>query len=265
MQLVSAVKMKKSQQIAKEGMEYRNYLEKILKKVIPYVVDDVSLLLKPVKNASERKLIILISTNKGLCGSFNFSLFKFLVRNFDIKKELFITIGKKGGLFISKFGGEILASFTQTPFTNYTTAIFQTALNEFLNGHVNQIILVYNKFYSTFRIEPKFQILLPAKIEELESNIDVKKTENYLIEPSPKKIINYLIRDFIEEMIKGAILESEAGEHSSRMLAMKNATDNAQEVIYNLTLLRNKIRQEKITLELLDMITAKESIEVINL
>ncbi|PIV08944.1 F0F1 ATP synthase subunit gamma, partial [Candidatus Roizmanbacteria bacterium CG03_land_8_20_14_0_80_39_12] len=79
--------------------------------------------------------------------------------------------------------------------------------------------------------------------------------------PSPKEIIEKILRSFVEEKVRNAILQSEAGEHSARMIAMKNATDNANDVIYNLTLLGDKLRQEKITNELLDMITAKESVE----
>jgi len=88
-----------------------------------------------------------------------------------------------------------------------------------------------------------------------------EEVSEYLIEPSPVEIIDALLRSYLEERIRFSIIQSEAGEHSARMIAMKNATDNAEEVTYNLTLLRNKLRQEKITNELLDMITAKESVE----
>ena len=88
-----------------------------------------------------------------------------------------------------------------------------------------------------------------------------ESNSEYVIEPSPEEIMDALLRSYVEEMIRGGIISSEAVEHSARMLAMKNATDNATDVIYNLSLLGNKIRQTKITMELLDMITAKESVE----
>jgi F-type H+-transporting ATPase subunit gamma len=88
----------------------------------------------------------------------------------------------------------------------------------------------------------------------------IKQTNEYLIEPSSEKIIDSLLRSYLEERIRFSIIQSEAGEHSSRMIAMKNATDNAEDLTYSLTLLRNKIRQTKITYELLDMMTAKESV-----
>ena len=266
MQLVSAVKMKKSQQLATEGLVYRQILEDIIYRVIPLVSNSLFPWQKGLENSKDQKLIIVISTNKGLCGAFNFNLFKFLIKNYDFNNQVFITVGKKAGLFISKMRGGIIASFNTTPFVDSVSAIFETALNQFFQGEVDEIQLVYNHFVSTFKQETIAKVLLPISLEKL--NIDQKKenllVEEYLIEPSPKEIIDSLIKNYLEEMIRGAILESEAGEHSARMLAMKNATDNAEQVIYNLTLLRNKIRQEKITYELLDMITAKESMEIIS-
>jgi F-type H+-transporting ATPase subunit gamma len=105
--------------------------------------------------------------------------------------------------------------------------------------------------------------LLPINFsQKVETDQKVKTKESeYLIEPNPKKIIDSLLRSFVEEKLRFAFIQSEAGEHSLRMMAMKNATDNATDVIYNLTMVRNKIRQEKITSELLDMVTAKESVE----
>ncbi len=266
MQLVSAVKMKRSQQLAIDGMLYRQILENVIRRVISLTSKDYSPLQKAHENSKNQKLIIVISTNKGLCGAFNINLFKFLLKNYDLKNQLYITVGKKGGIFISKIGGKIIASFNQIPFINNVSPIFETSLNLFLQGEVKEIHLVYNHFINSFKFETVFKPLLPINVEQLTTNFEEKKVlrEEYLIEPSPMEIIDSLIKSYIEEMIRGAILESEAGEHSARMLAMKNATDNAEDVIYNLILLRNKIRQEKITYELLDMVTAKESMEIIS-
>lgn len=104
--------------------------------------------------------------------------------------------------------------------------------------------------------------ILPVKIEISEAETkDLKEPRDYLIEPAPETIVDSLLRSYVQEAIKNSIIESEASEHSSRMISMKNATDNATHVIYNLTMLRNKIRQENITNELLDMISAKASVD----
>jgi F-type H+-transporting ATPase subunit gamma len=104
------------------------------------------------------------------------------------------------------------------------------------------------------------ETVLPMS-SRFEKKIEDKPIQEYIIEPSPQAIVDTLLRSYLEEKIRNVIIQSEAGEHSARMIAMKNATDNANDVIYNLTLLGNKLRQEKITNELLDMITAKESVE----
>ncbi|MCX7881361.1 MAG: ATP synthase F1 subunit gamma [Patescibacteria group bacterium] len=261
MQLVSAVKMRKTQQQAVEGLPYRISLENVINQIIGGLKKDFSPLLKTHATDDKSDLVVVISSNKGLCGSFNFNIFRFLYKNFDFKKNDFLTLGKKVSLFISKNNGRIIASFDDTPLVNNTTAVFQKILEEFLLGNYQQVILVYNKFISSFRFETVKTIFLPTKLEEINEEKIKKPIRDYLIEPAPEKIINSLLKSFLEEKIRGAILESEASEHSARMLAMKNATDNAEEIVYNLTLMRNRARQEKITYELLDMVTAKESIE----
>ena len=125
--------------------------------------------------------------------------------------------------------------------------------------------LYHNQFISTIQSNPILTTLLPISFS-VKEQAEIKgqseeKTYEYLIEPNPKQIIDALLRSFVEEKLRFALIQSEAGEHSLRMIAMKNATDNATDVIYNLTLVRNKVRQEKITSELLDMVTAKESVE----
>jgi len=121
---------------------------------------------------------------------------------------------------------------------------------------------------TTSKYETKYEVLLPLTLQSIAH--DTKKQEDeedqfidYLIEPGADQIIDPLLRSFVEAQIRAAVLSSEAAEHSSRMIAMKNATDNATDVIYSLQLLGNKLRQGKITSELLDMVTAKESVESI--
>ncbi|MFN4212640.1 MAG: ATP synthase F1 subunit gamma [Microgenomates group bacterium] len=266
MELVSAVKMKKSQQQALEGKPYRIYLEKIIQKLTTMLDPEFSPLMKKNNHPNAADLIIFISSNKGLCGAFNFNLFRFLAKKVDIASSDFITVGKKGAMFVNKMGGKILVDFSSIVAIDSVSAIFQTALTSYLEGKYNRVVIIYNKFISTLRFEPTETVLLPFS-KEIKINEELSFSElkglrgEYLIEPSPKTLIDFLLRSFIEEKIREAVYDSEAAEHSARMLAMKNATDNAQEVIYNLTLLRNKLRQEKITYELLDMITAKESVD----
>jgi len=260
MQLVSAIKMKKSQQAAIEARPYQEELELVIKKVMTKVDVMNSPLLVTHAQAVNPDLVIVLTGNKGLCGSFNIDLFRYIASNVDIRSCKFITIGKKGAQFLSKTGGDILADYSSATPINNVSAVIRFALDSFLNGTYKRVFLLYNSFISTLKTEPVFAQILPYKLQ-LEQKIEENEYIEYVIEPSPAAMIEQILRSFVEEKVRNAIIQSEAGEHSARMIAMKNATDNANDVIYNLTLLGNKLRQEKITSELLDMITAKESVE----
>lgn len=267
MQMISAVKMRKAQSTALEGKPYRSLLDKIIKRVCKKEeAIDLSFFGHKKKTLADKNLHLLISSNKGLCGSFNFNLFRFMIKEINFEKDSFITIGKKGADFVLKMKSDIIADFSlQTPFIDAVSSIFSLIMQNFSADYQN-VYLFYNKFISTFKFNPvKLQFLPIIDFSQTAAEISEdaqKKLFNYLIEPSSSEIINSLIQDFLKEKIKEAILDSEAAEHSSRMLSMKNATDNANDIVYRLTLLRNKLRQESITGELLDMITAKEATEI---
>lgn len=267
MQLVSAVKMKKAQQMEVEGRPYRDTLTSVIEKLLLNIdatssgtvlyaaSSDAS------KEASTKKLIVFISSNKGLCGAFHINLYRLMLRmNIDFLKTDFVAVGNKGVKFISSLGGKILADFSQTKFLSSVPAIFSYVLGRYMSGDYRSVSVIYNKYISAFRSEQVEEILLPFewKKEEIEKKALALE---YYIEPSPEKIIEPLLKSYLEERIRGAIISSEAVEHAARMMAMKNATDNASDIIYNLTLIGNRLRQEKITNELLDMVTAKESVE----
>jgi len=259
MELVAAAKMKKSQLEAIESRPYQEMLEAVIKRISFVLKPEHSFLLKEGKN--NQKLIILISTNKGLCGSFNHNLFNFLLKRLTLKEEGFITIGKKGTIFVNQIKRPLLADFSTKQSLLMVSAVIEMSLKKFFNDEVGEVLIAYNKFISVFRSEPTIERLLPIK--KVEDSVK-ELGEDYLIEPAPEKIIDSLLKNFIETKLSQAIISSQAGEHSARMMAMKNATDNANELIYDLTLTSNKLRQEKITNELLDMITAKESVEIKN-
>ena len=264
MELVSAVKMKKSQQKAIEGKPYRNLLSFIIEKIVASGLEkNYSPLLSPVNLEAKKDLVIVITSNKGLCGGFNFNLFRLLVKEVDFKKANFITIGTKGAIFIKKMGGEIIADFSSLYQEDKASAVLKTVLDLFLKGKYQNVYLIYNRFLTTIKSEPIKRKILPITVDENNFQLKDKKIaqSEYIIEPSPEKIFDSVLRSLVEEEILAALIDSEAAENSARMIAMKNASDNADDVIYNLTLLRNRVRQEKITYELLDMVTAKESVE----
>lgn len=258
MQLVSAVKMKKSQELALSGKPYQEILEKMINRVTKKANTSLSNLLSSHSDQSAKDLVILITSNKGLCGAFNSNLLRFLIASNDFKNADFVVVGKKGEQLIGRMKKNILADFSAPNFYESVSAIIGVGVDNFLTGKYKRVVIYYNKFVSSLRVEPTAEILLPVVPP---TRSELEEEDDYLIEPAPELILNELLRIYIEEKLRYIFIQNEAGEHAARMIAMKNATDNANEIIYNLTLLRNKLRQQKITYELLDMITAKESVE----
>lgn len=259
MQLVSAIKMRKSQQAAIEAKPFQSHLDLIIKKIMTKIgqVDSPLLVSHASENAPD--LVIIISSNKGLCGSFNIDLFRYMAAHIDLKTTKFLALGKKGAQFVSKTS-DLLADYSTSTPMQMVSAINKLAMEGFLSGTYKRVFILFNRFISTLKTEADLLQILPYKLD-ISEEIETKEFIEYVIEPNPKEVLEMVLKSFVEEKIRDAIVQSEAGEHSARMVAMKNATDNANDVIYNLTLLGNKLRQEKITNELLDMVTAKESVE----
>lgn len=268
MQLISAIKMKKAQLAEVNGRPYRDTLTGVIEKILPTVDYSQSAILKTSlrlsAQAGKKKLIVFVSSNKGLCGAFHVNLHRFLLqKKLDFTTTDFITVGSKGISFVTAMGSKVLADYSGGKFVNEVSAIFSFLLPKFLEAEYTAVSIIYNKYISTFNSEPREDILLPFQWEKNMENGDREKLPQsiYAIEPKAEDIIDPLVKSYLEEKIRGALISSEAVEHASRMIAMKNATDNSTDIIYNLTLVGNKLRQEKITGELLDMITAKESVE----
>ncbi len=263
MELVSAVKMKKAQERATHGKPYRLTLEETIESLVSTSAATEHPLMK-VKTGAKKKLAIVISSNKGLAGVFNFNLFKFLDREIDNFNDYeFIVMGLKAQQFLYYMGGKIIADFSsQTPFLDNTTAIFTLARDRFVGGENSGVELYYNEFVSSLVYRPTKKTLLPFDLEVFkggrpEGAAETKRPADYVIEPDVNGVLNGLFDFFLQSEIRGAVEESEAAEHSARMVAMKNATDNSKELVYRLTLYRNSLRQERITNELLDMNTAR--------
>jgi len=257
---VSAVKMKKAQQLALDGHPYQESLDSVIRDLTQKIDPHFSALLGIPEKPLKKELAIIISTNKGLCGSYNFNLFRFIFKNIETDGTDFIILGKKASFFVNKLNEKIIADYSEGQAINHVSAIFKQVLDLFLKNNYQNVSIFYNKFITSLKSEPIKEIILPVKYVS-ENKQEEKLSSEYIVEPSPKIVIDKLLHSYVEQKIRHGIIQAEAGEHSARMIAMKNATDNANDIIYNLTLLRNKLRQEKITNELLDMTTATASVE----
>lgn len=249
MQMIAASKLKRAQESA---LMARPYVEKLTSLTfnLSSKIDKDNLNPYMISNNSTKNLIIVISPDKGLCGSLVTNLTK-EVLNKENKNTSYVALGKKIEKNLKTFNKELVASFafgTTLPAFDLVYPILQIVDEYFLSGKVSNISIIYTKFESVFTQKATEEQLLPIilKIEE-------KTTNNSLFEPSANELLPSILRHFLEISIYQKILETYASEQAARMIAMKNATDNADDIIDELKLEYNKGRQEKITNEILDI------------
>lgn len=260
MQMVAASKMKKSQDTALLGKPYADKIYQAVGELTK--ICDIShhkLLSQP--SLAQKTLVILISTNKGLCGSLNTNLFRKSFAWFAPKEDYdFITLGSKGAKFVLRAGYKLIADFSdKTPFIKHSGGIIDIIINNFLQGTYKQVILAYSAFINALNINPEKKVLLPMfslTFTQPETNLPA----DFLIEPNPKQLLDNLLPHYLETQVIGALMQAEAAEHSARMLAMKSATDNALSLSSELTLVYNKLRQEQITYEIADITRSQLSL-----
>ena len=255
MELVSASKMRKSQEQALSSRPYTNTLNDILKEVKTRSDSSHELL---TQNDSQNQMIIILSSDRGLVGGLNMNIFREIAKS-ELKNIQFVVVGKKGINFISKSHSEMLASFhsdEQSPLELART-LTKIATDAYKSGAVSKVQVIFPDFQSTIRQVPTFTQVLPIELEEIKQE-DLSQTE-ILFEPTPDQILENLLPHYVLTKIYQTVLEAKASEHSARMVAMKNATDAAKDLVEDLTLTYNQARQEAITKELLDIVTAQSA------
>ncbi|NMB56485.1 ATP synthase F1 subunit gamma [Candidatus Beckwithbacteria bacterium] len=278
MEMVSASKMKKAQEAALNGQPYSIHLRQIISSLLALNKSvNHPLINEVVKFELKTNLCICVTTNKGLCGGLNTNHFRMINRWLKENPDTdFITIGKKGRMFLAAIGVNIIADFSDLPENIYfeQTLTISRYIQELFRGKQYQkIYLSFNHFISTLAQKPKLVQILPIDphslkdedlglLKELDEEQEQKfQTKEYIIEPNAKTIIHWLLPYFVELQLYHFLLENKASEHSARMVAMKNASQNAQDVMKQLRLVYNKMRQQQITMELADIITATSSIQ----
>ncbi len=283
MQMVASAKMRKAQGAALAGRPYSELINKVLVSVQRHA--DVTLHplleIRPVKH----ELVIVISPDKGLCGALNTNLFR-EANTFDPETTSFVAAGRRGQQHLARLRRKLVADFPvpDHPTLKDTKIISKYCIDQFLAGKVDKVTVLYTKFINTLVQKPVTRTLLPISPFELptapkpEATAEVpaegeKPAEgeaaapgaafaedaqsDYLFEPSPMEVLGSILPHYLHFQIYQMILDARASEHSARMVAMKSATDNAQTLIKDLTLEYNKIRQNSITTELLEISTAQ--------
>jgi F-type H+-transporting ATPase subunit gamma len=264
MQMVAASKMRKAQQAALSGRPYATLMNDVLAEVTYHAGDFTHSLME--KRDGGKRAVILVSTDKGLCGALNSNLMREAAK-FDKATTIYITAGRKGSQFIARTKRQLAAEFTykDAPLFSEARAISKFARDLFLKGEVGRVDILFTNFISTLNQKPEVFPLLPVgQIKGVVAGVHghameeklLKGATEFLFEPSVEEVFGALLPHYLNFQVYQILLEAKASEHSSRMVAMKNATDNAQQLIKDLTLEYNKLRQANITKELLEITSA---------
>jgi len=264
MELVAASKMKKAQASAIAGRPYALLMADMLAALAP----KVAMSEHPFLKAREVKTrgILLITTDKGLCGPLNANLFK-LVSEIEGNAK-FVVVGRKGAQFLARTQRDVIADFNITdkvPF-HEVQVIGEFMIDLCLQGEIDTIEVIYPRFKNTLVQEPVHRPVLP--LDNLEDFIDTlteegegarapKDTRDMIFEPDARTVLEALLPFYVKRFLHQLALSSKASEHSARMVAMKTAKDNATNLLDDLTLEYNKARQAAITQEILEIAAAQ--------
>ncbi len=266
MQLVAASKMKRAQNSALAGRPYAQLMAEIISS-LDGKLDDIT---HPflIERKVENRGVLLISTDKGLCGGLNGNLFRKIT---EIKTPTkFVTIGRKGTQFLTRTDREVLAEFSMSDKVRFSEARLpiEYLIKAYLEGQIDTIEIIYSHFENTLKQEPLIRPMLPLKnlkeaFDEYVKENDLKSvthdTREIQFEPAASNFIDTLLDLFLKNEIYHTILEAKASEHSARMVAMKTATDNAKSLVDDLSLQYNKARQAAITQEILEIAAGQSS------
>ena len=267
MQMVAAAKMRKAQQAALGGRPYAELLSRTLAAVSAGTSDNAHELL--AAREVKKELVIVISTDKGLCGALNTNLLR-EVAKFDPEKTIFVAVGRKGVQYLVRTKRTLTAEFElRDNFTFLQSKnVSKFAMEKFISGEVDKVTVVFTDFINTLTQIPKTRTIIPISSLDVtvgiggaqeSATVEAKSggPSEYIFEPDQKGVLSAILPHFVHFQVYQMVLDARASEHSSRMVAMKSATDNAKQLIKDLTLEYNKVRQAAITTELLEITTAQ--------
>lgn len=265
MQLVAASKMKRAQDRALEGRPYAHQMRHMLASL----TDKVEGFSHPFLQKREVKTrgILVISTDRGLCGALNANLFR-EVAKLDRKNTAFVAIGRKARQFLSRTNRNLLADFpiSEEAAFKELRPVVEFLIEQFNEGAIDTIEVLYPRFKNTLVQDPTLIPFLPltnlkgfvADQMKAEERKMAEDTRELMFEPGPESILTSLLDRFVKREIYQMLIDSRASEHSARMVAMKAATDNAKKLTDSLTLQYNKARQAGITQEILEITAAAQ-------
>lgn len=263
MRMIATTKLKKTRTRMEEARPYAELSLRVIQHLAASQTDCTHpyLLARPVKRVG----FIIVSTDKGLCGGLNINLFKKVLSEVKCLKEKGVDVdlallGHRAEHFFKRFDLKILAAAAgmgEKPSVSYLIGSIKTLLDAYQSGEIDQIYVFSNRFINTITQRPTMQLLVPVE-KALDSN--ARYNWDYIYEPSPAHILDCLLKRYVESQVYQAVVENVACEQAARMMAMKNASDNATEVIGELKLKYNKARQAAITQELAEIVSGSEAV-----
>jgi F-type H+-transporting ATPase subunit gamma len=267
MQMVAASKMRKAQNVALAGRPYSTLMNRVLVSLQQRTDSKLHPLLQ-VREV-KKELVVIISTDKGLAGALNTNLLR-EAANFDSNKTSYVVAGRKARQFLSRTRRDMMADFElkDAPAFTETKEIAKFCVEKFMSGEVDKVSVLYTHFINTINQKPVVRTLLPISSFELPQGAAEGEAAQdggdpmigYMFEPTPEGVLDVMLPYYLHYQVFQMILDARASEHSARMVAMKNATDNAKQFIKDLTLEYNKMRQASITTELLEISTAQMAV-----
>ena len=263
MQMVASAKMRRAQELALKGRVYICALSRVFKHLRESIAEGSVQLME--KRETGKQLVIVVSTDRGLCGGLNTNLFKEVLTQCPAEAD-YLTIGAKLNPQFARVGRKLVASFAigDTVEEAEMKAILDFIRKGFMDGTYNRVTVVYQKFINIMVQRPQVVDILPIKPEDLLQLAEEAADEehgDYLLEPSPTELLKSILPLYFANLLTQMVLEGKASEQSARMVAMKSATENAKTLIGELTQENNKARQAQITNELLEITTAMKAME----
>ena len=262
MQMVAASKMRRAQERMQLGRPYADSMRRVVSHLVKASPDYKHPYLVP--RAVNRVGYIVVSSDRGLAGGLNINLFKKLMQHVKQQKSQsvetrFAVIGQKGVSFFKTFGGTVIAAETHygdNPSFEQLSVPVQVMLDAYNRGEIDEIYMVYNKFVNAMTQNPSVQRLVPIAAESLvdETMANRENSWDYIYEPTTKELLDGLMGRYVESIVYQGVVENIASEQSARMVAMKAATDNAGNLINELQLVYNKLRQAAITREISEIV-----------
>lgn len=262
MQMVAASKMRRAQERMQLGRPYADSMRRVVSHLVKASPDYKHPYL--VSRAVNRVGYIVVSSDRGLAGGLNINLFKKLMQHVKQQKSQavetrFAVIGQKGVSFFKTFGGTVIAAETHygdNPSFEQLSVPVQVMLDAYNRGEIDEIYLVYNEFVNAMTQNPSVQRLVPIAAESLvdETMANREHSWDYIYEPTTKELLDGLMGRYVESIVYQGVVENIASEQSARMVAMKAATDNAGNLINELQLVYNKLRQAAITREISEIV-----------